>query len=115
MYVNNIPVSPWLHRFAALEEFEDAERCYRKALGIDTRHYNAWYGLGMTYLRQEKFEFAQHQFQLALQINPRSSVIMCYYGIALHESKVSEIRSSHQQSVKFRISIPLFLNQTSTH
>ncbi|CAA0382624.1 unnamed protein product [Arabidopsis thaliana] len=75
------------HEFAALEEFEDAERCYRKALGIDTRHYNAWYGLGMTYLRQEKFEFAQHQFQLALQINPRSSVIMCYYGIALHESK----------------------------
>ncbi|CAE5967487.1 unnamed protein product [Arabidopsis arenosa] len=75
------------HEFAALEEFEDAERCYRKALGIDTRHYNAWYGLGMTYLHQEKFEFAQHQFQLALQINPRSSVIMCYYGIALHESK----------------------------
>ncbi|KAL0707621.1 hypothetical protein Bca4012_074047 [Brassica carinata] len=72
---------------AALEDFEEAERCYRKALSIDTRHYNAWYGLGMTYLHQEKFEFAQHQFQLALQINPRSSVIMCYFGIALHESK----------------------------
>ncbi|KAG2305976.1 hypothetical protein Bca52824_025724 [Brassica carinata] len=75
------------HELTALEDFEDAERCYRKALSIDTRHYNAWYGLGMTYLHQEKFEFAQHQFQLALQINPRSSVIMCYFGIALHESK----------------------------
>ncbi|KAJ0264229.1 Cell division cycle protein 27 A [Hirschfeldia incana] len=75
------------HELAALEDFEEAERCYRKALSIDTRHYNAWYGLGMTYLHQEKFEFAQHQFQLALQINPRSSVIMCYFGIALHESK----------------------------
>ncbi|EOA33148.1 hypothetical protein CARUB_v10016489mg [Capsella rubella] len=75
------------HEFAALEEYEDAERCYRRALSIDTRHYNAWYGLGMTYLHQEKFEFAQHQFQLALKINPRSSVIMCYNGIALHESK----------------------------
>ncbi|XP_018488588.2 cell division cycle protein 27 homolog A isoform X2 [Raphanus sativus] len=75
------------HELAALEDFEDAERCYRKALSIDTRHYNAWYGLGMTYIHQEKFEFAQHQFQLALQINPRSSVIMCYFGIALHESK----------------------------
>ncbi|CAN7001066.1 unnamed protein product [Brassica rapa subsp. trilocularis] len=75
------------HELAALEDFEEAEKCYRKALSIDTRHYNAWYGLGMTYLHQEKFEFAQHQFQVALQINPRSSVIMCYFGIALHESK----------------------------
>ncbi|KAL1199463.1 Cell division cycle protein-like protein [Cardamine amara subsp. amara] len=75
------------HEFAALEEFEYAERCYRRALSIDTRHYNAWYGLGMTYLHLEKYEFAQNQFQMALQINPRSSVIMCYSGIALHESK----------------------------
>ncbi|VVA97829.1 unnamed protein product [Arabis nemorensis] len=75
------------HEYAALEAFEDAERCYRRALSIDTRHYNAWYGLGMTYLHQEKYEFAQHQFQQALRINPRSSVIMCYSGIALHESK----------------------------
>ncbi|ESQ48300.1 hypothetical protein EUTSA_v10021943mg [Eutrema salsugineum] len=75
------------HEFAALEEFEDAERCYRRALSIDIRHYNAWYGLGMAYLHQEKYEFAQHQFQQALWINPRSSVIMCYSGIALHESK----------------------------
>ncbi|XP_019092572.1 PREDICTED: cell division cycle protein 27 homolog A-like isoform X2 [Camelina sativa] len=78
------------HEFAALEDFEGAERCYRRALSIDTRHYNAWYGLGMTYLHLEKFEFAEHQFQLALKINPRSSVIMCYYGIALHESKNDE-------------------------
>lgn len=85
MYSNTIRL---LHRLAALEDFEEAEKCYRKALSIDTRHYNAWYGLGMTYLHQEKFEFAQHQFQVALQINPRSSVIMCYFGIALHESKV---------------------------
>ncbi|CAH8316165.1 unnamed protein product [Eruca vesicaria subsp. sativa] len=75
------------HELAALEDFEDAERCYRKALSIDTRHYNAWHGLGMAYLHQEKFEFAQHQFQMALQINPTSSVIMCYFAIALHESK----------------------------
>ncbi|CAN8259119.1 unnamed protein product [Cochlearia groenlandica] len=75
------------HEFAAMEEFEDAERCYRRALSIDTRHYNAWYGLGMTYLHQDKYEFAQHQFQQALRINPKSSVIMCYSGIALHESK----------------------------
>ncbi|XP_010535181.1 PREDICTED: cell division cycle protein 27 homolog A isoform X2 [Tarenaya hassleriana] len=78
------------HEFAALEEYGDAERCYRKALDVDERHYNAWHGLGMIYLRQEKFEFAQHHFQRALRINPRSSVIMCYNGIALHESKRSD-------------------------
>lgn len=91
MYINNIQSRPRLHRLASLEEFEDAEKCYRRALSIDTRHYNAWYGLGMTYLHQEKHEFAQHQFQQALRINPRSSVIMCYSGIALHESKVGTL------------------------
>lgn len=71
-----------------MEDFENGVKCYQAALRIDSRHYNAWYGLGMIYLRQEKFEFAEHHFRSAFQINPRSSVLMCYLGMALHALKV---------------------------
>ena len=47
----------------------------------------------MIYLRQEKFEFAEHHFRMAFQINPRSSVIMSYLGTALHTLKVCLLNS----------------------
>lgn len=75
-------------RYAALEDYENAEKCYQSALRLDMRHYISWYGLGMIYLRQEKFEFAEHHFRRAFKINPHSSVIMCYLGLALAALKV---------------------------
>jgi len=56
---------------------------------VDPRHYNAWYGLGMLYLHQEKFEFSEHHFRMAFRINPKSSVILSYLGTALHFLKVN--------------------------
>ncbi|KAK7266697.1 hypothetical protein RIF29_19347 [Crotalaria pallida] len=78
------------HEYVALEDFENGIKCYQSALRSDIRHYNAWYGLGMIYLRQEKFQFSEHHFRMAFQINPRSSVILSYLGTALHASKRSE-------------------------
>ncbi|KAL6873476.1 hypothetical protein ACP4OV_013558 [Aristida adscensionis] len=75
------------HEYSALEDYENSIKFYRCALQVDERHYNAWYGLGVVYLRQEKFEFAEHHFRRAFQINPRSSVLMCYLGMALHALK----------------------------
>ncbi|XVF34902.1 hypothetical protein REPUB_Repub18cG0098300 [Reevesia pubescens] len=75
------------HEYVALEDFENGIKSYQNALRIDSRHYNAWYGLGMIFLRQEKFEFSEHHFGLAFQMNPRSSVIMSYLGTALHALK----------------------------
>lgn len=75
-------------RYVALEDFENGTKCYQSALRVDARHYNAWYGLGMIYLRQEKLEFSEHHFRMASRINPRSSVIMSYLGTALHALKV---------------------------
>lgn len=71
-----------------MEDFENGIKCYQNALRVDARHYNAWYGLGMIFLRQEKFEFSEHNFRMAFLINPRSSVIMSYLGTALHALKV---------------------------
>ncbi|EFH55958.1 hypothetical protein ARALYDRAFT_345526 [Arabidopsis lyrata subsp. lyrata] len=70
-----------------------ALKMFRRAIQLNERFTYAHTFCGHEYnsfrctFLFEKSEFAQHQFQLALQINPRSSVIMCYYGIALHESK----------------------------
>ncbi|PPR87799.1 hypothetical protein GOBAR_AA32890 [Gossypium barbadense] len=64
--------------------------CYQTSLHVDARHYNSWYGLGMIYLCQEKFEFAEHHFRQAYQINPLSSVIMYYLGTTLEALKRSE-------------------------
>ncbi|XP_010540977.1 PREDICTED: cell division cycle protein 27 homolog B-like isoform X2 [Tarenaya hassleriana] len=78
------------HELSTLEDYENGMRCYQNALHVDTRHYNAWYGLGMTYLRQEKFELSEHHFRMAFLINSSSSVIMSYLGTALHALSRSE-------------------------
>ncbi|KAJ8498732.1 hypothetical protein OPV22_009284 [Ensete ventricosum] len=75
------------HEYVALEDFENGIKCYQSALQADDRHYNSWYGLGVVYLRQEKFEFAEHHLRRAYNINPRSSVLMCYLGMGLHSLK----------------------------
>lgn len=75
------------HEHVAMEQFEEGVTCYRAALRLDSRHYNAWYGLGSIYLRQEKPELAEYHFRRALQIHERSSVLRCYLGVALHALK----------------------------
>eukprot|EP00887_Chlorella_sp_A99_P004840 scaffold4.g4840.t1 len=59
--------------------------CYRNAIRIDPRHYNAWFGMGHIYYRQEKYGMAEYHFRRALTINERSSVLRCYLGMALHK------------------------------
>ncbi|KAJ3679019.1 hypothetical protein LUZ60_017030 [Juncus effusus] len=75
------------HEYTAMEDYEKGLKCYMKALQVDERHYNAWYGLGILYLRQDKFQFAEHHFKYAYYINPRSSVLLCYLGMTLHALK----------------------------
>ncbi|KAL6559755.1 hypothetical protein OROGR_004872 [Orobanche gracilis] len=70
--------------YVALEDFENGIKSYQSALRVDS---NAWHGLGMVYLRQEKYEFSEHHFRMAFQINPLSPVIMSYLGTALHALK----------------------------
>lgn len=51
---------------------DQAMACFRLAIRCDRRHYNAWYGLGSIYQRQEKFDMAEYHFRRALSINPQS-------------------------------------------
>ena len=72
------------HEHFAAEDWDAAMSDYRAALGVDSRHYNSWYGLGAVLMRQEKYELAEYHFRRALDIHPRSSVLYCCQGQALH-------------------------------
>ena len=74
------------HEFTSNEDFDKAISCYRDAIRVDSRHYNAWYGLGAIYFRQEKFDLAEYHFQRALDINSQSSVLHCHLGMAQHQN-----------------------------
>jgi anaphase-promoting complex subunit 3 len=72
------------HEQANNEDLDKAMQSFRTSILQDDRHYNAWYGLGSIYYRQEKFEMAEYHFRRALGINVASSVLLCYLSMALH-------------------------------
>jgi anaphase-promoting complex subunit 3 len=98
------------HEHFANENLEGALASFRAARSVDSRHYNAWYGMGIVYqryarpspplqcwnrvvitstgsyacYRQEKYSLAESHFKQALEINNRSSVLCCYLGMTLH-------------------------------
>jgi hypothetical protein len=58
--------------------------CSHYVLGA-TRAARRRFGMGHIYYRQEKYGMAEYHFRRALNINPRSSVLRCYLGMALHK------------------------------
>lgn len=72
------------HEKALIEDFEGALTCYRNALRWNSRLYNAWYGIGTIYYKQEKYKNAELHFRKSLEINPHNSVLLCHIGIVQH-------------------------------
>lgn len=69
------------HELVVTEELEKALSCYRKAIHRDSRHYNAWFGIGTIYSKQERFQLAEIHYRNALQINRKNSVILVHIGV----------------------------------
>jgi anaphase-promoting complex subunit 3 len=44
------------HEHVSNEDFDKATASFRSSLRTDERHYNAWYGLAIIYLKQEKYQ-----------------------------------------------------------
>merc|ERR1719318_1621946 len=65
------------HEYVLVEELEKALACFRTSVRLDRRHYNAWYGIGLTYYKQERFQLAEIYYRRALAISPNSPVLMC--------------------------------------
>lgn len=96
--VNLDPTLPYpytlqAHEHVASDAYEHAQDCYRLALRADKRHYNAWYGLGMVFLRLGNNSMAKLHFQKAANINPVNVVLICCIGMVL------EKMNRHQESL----------------
>ena len=78
------------HEYFLIEEMEKGLSCFRKAIFLDPRHYNAWYGISMINLKQEKFILAEKYLKRALLINPQSTTLMCHIAVVYHSMKKSE-------------------------
>lgn len=66
------------------------------------------YGIGQIYYRQEKYEMAINNFKHALNINPRSSVLMCYLGMAHHkQGRSNESLKALAEAIKLDDQNPL--------
>lgn len=77
------------HELVSADELDTALACFRNATRIDTRHYNAWYGIGMIYYKQEKYKHAYQNYERALKITPYNPVLMCHLAIVCHHMKKS--------------------------
>ncbi|CAJ0924624.1 unnamed protein product [Ranitomeya imitator] len=51
------------HEFVLTEELDKALACFRNAIRVNPRHYNAWYGLGMIYYSKRSLGLAEMHFQ----------------------------------------------------
>lgn len=95
-------------RHIVLEEYEDAAMAFQAALNLDPRHYTAWYGLGMVYLKQEKLQMAEYHLRKALSLNPHNSVLHCYLGTALHAlRRTAEAHAALDDAIAFGPHNPL--------
>lgn len=68
------------HELVMTEELDKALSCFRTAILKDSRHYNAWFGIGTIFSKQERYQLAEIHYRRALKINPKSSVIMVHIG-----------------------------------
>jgi anaphase-promoting complex subunit 3 len=69
------------HEYLAVDNAAKALACFRNALKANSRHYNAWYGIGMVYYKQEKYKLAEFHFSRSLAINCSNAVLCCHIGI----------------------------------
>ena len=85
-----------------IEELEKALTCFRTAVRMDPRHYNAWYGIGLTYYKQERFQLTEIYYRKALGLNPYNPILMCHVAV------VSRVFHAHYTLgfLKFGFSLP---------
>jgi tetratricopeptide (TPR) repeat protein len=75
------------HEHLTLGDLERAKVSFRAALRYDPRHYNALYGFGSAFLREEKLALAEQYFMAAMAINRTSAWLHCSLGQTLSAQK----------------------------
>ncbi len=77
----------WISRGDELRKdigrIQEAENAYRKALEIDERNRDAWYGLGSVYDSLDRFEEAEQALRKAVELDPDSPFANLRLGLLL--------------------------------
>lgn len=84
-----VKLDPWFsyasvlagHEYAANDDYERALKSFRQALQRSPRMYNAWFGLGTVYFKQERFAAAEAHFRRGVELHPTSSALLCHLGM----------------------------------
>ena len=75
------------------ERYEEAEKCFEQALGLDPKHVRAYVGRGACYANQRKYAAALKDFDRALEIVPDDERAMSYKAAVTEKmEKVSRAR-----------------------
>lgn len=72
------------HEHIENEKYDDALAAYRRAISVDQRHYNGWYGLGKVYEKLGENAMAEKHYRAAASINPKHAVLYCCIGYVSH-------------------------------
>jgi len=64
------------HELVACDQVQEAVSMYNQAIACDPKHYNAWWGLGNIYMRQQDYPKARYHFNRAVEINGRNSILL---------------------------------------
>lgn len=75
------------HEHIFNEEYDKALAAFRNAIAAESRHYNAWYGLGTVFDKQGKYAFAEQHYRIAATINPTNPLLICCIGVTLEKLK----------------------------
>lgn len=75
------------------ERYEEAEKCFEQALGLDPKHVRAYVGRGACYANQRKYAAALKDFDRALEIVPDDARATSYKAAVTEKmEKVSRAR-----------------------
>ncbi|ODV89370.1 hypothetical protein CANCADRAFT_29491 [Tortispora caseinolytica NRRL Y-17796] len=83
------------HEYVSAEDYESALKYFRLALRYDARHYNAWYGIGMVFLKQGRPHEGYENLQIAANINPCNAVLECCVGMAQEKLNQEALALAH--------------------
>jgi len=78
------------HEYVLTEEFEKGLVAFRTAARLNPRHYNAWYGIGLIFAKQERYQLAEYHIVKALSISPLSPKLMCHLASVQHKLNKTE-------------------------
>ncbi len=77
-------------------KFADAERRYLEILSLDTRHVDAYKGLGLIYLKQKLYPQARETFEFLLKLKKTDDAI--YAGLAeISEAEGDLMKAEHHR------------------